>query len=244
MKRIFLIITLLLCLPNAYAEPVKWSNYAGLLLTHVQPGEKNGVQVNLVDYSAWKADPRRLKVLRKLENFDLSILHTKDEKLAFWINTYNIMAIEKVLSHWPIESIRDEGNFFNSVWKQPVIMVAGKIRSLNEIEHHILRPMGQPLIHVAIVCASVSCPDLRREPYTAENLQAQLQAQATDFLANADKGLYVDADGLHISSIFVWFEDDFGDEGVVAWLHQYRKDIRPDAKIVSYLPYDWYINAL
>ncbi len=248
MKRVFFIIALFLCFSSVHAEEslgkAKWQNYAGLLSAYVQAGEKNGVHVNLVDYSAWKADSRWSKVLKNLEGFDLSTLHTDDEKLAFWINAYNIMAIEKVLEQWPIESIRDEGSFFKSVWKQPVVMVAGEIRSLNEIEHHILRPMREPLMHVAIVCASVSCPDLRREPYDAKHLQAQLQAQATDFLSNTGKGLRADADGLHISKIFDWFEEDFADIGIMAWLAQYHKNIRSDIKIDSYLPYDWQVNAL
>jgi len=244
MRKLLMAITLLLCAPVVQANEVKWSDYAALLSEHIQVGEKDGVHVNLVDYAAWKNDAHWKKALNSLASFDLSRLHTQNEKLAFWINAYNMMAIDKVLSSWPIASIRDEGSFFNPVWKQPVAMVAGKVRSLNEIEHHILRPMGEPLMHVAIVCASVSCPDLRREPYMPEHLKSQLDDQAMTFLKHSHKGLRIDDEGLHISKIFDWFADDFSNKGVPAWLHQYRKDIKPDTKIASYLPYDWHVNAL
>ena len=95
-------------------------------------------------------------------------------------------------------------------------VVAGKKRTLNEIEHEILRKMGEPRIHVAIVCASVSCPDLRAEAYTVEKLDSQLDDQLTLFLANPKKGLHIDKKGyLYMSSIFKWFAEDFETKGGV-----------------------------
>lgn len=33
----------------------------------------------------------------------------------------------------------------------------------------------EPRIHAALVCAAISCPPLRQEPYTGENLDEQLE---------------------------------------------------------------------
>ncbi|MDX8398140.1 MAG: DUF547 domain-containing protein [Mariprofundaceae bacterium] len=244
MIKFLMMAAVLLCSTLSYANESIWKDYADLLSEHVQVGVKNSVQTNLVDYNTWKEDERWPKVLKGMADFDLLTLHSKDEKLAFWINAYNMMAIEKVLKHWPVESIRDAGNFFNPVWKQPVVMIAGQMRSLDEVEHHILHPMGEPLMHVAIVCASVSCPDLRTEPYHSEHLQDQLQDQAVQFLNREGKGLRVAADGLHLSKLFDWFEDDFSQGNVKLWLHKYRNDVQGNSHIASYLPYDWHVNAL
>jgi len=157
------------------------------------------------------------------------------------LNAYNIMAIHKVLSAWPVQSIRDEGGLFSPVWKQHAGVVAGKMRTLDEIEHHILRPMHEPLMHVAIVCASVSCPDLRMEPYRASVLGQQLRDQAVMFLNNPQKGLRVDTDGVHLSKIFDWFAEDFSD--VRAWIRHFHPALPAHAKIAGYMPYDWHINA-
>jgi len=244
LKQLLFILVCLSYSPSSHATETIWADYAGLLKAYVQAGEKNGVRVNLVHYAAWEKDPRWKKLLITLSTFDLADLHSREEKLSFWINAYNIMAISKVLEHWPIHSIRDAGSFFHSVWKQDAGIVAGKVRSLHEIEHQILRPMDEPLMHMAIVCASVSCPDLYREPYTPKKLQKQLHKQLIVFLKNPKKGLRMDADGLHISKIFDWFESDFASGDIAPWLAYYRKDIQPNTKIASYLPYDWQVNAL
>lgn len=113
-----------------------------------------------------------------------------------------MLAIKTVLDHWPLQSIRDAGSFFSPVWKKPAGMVAGKVRSLHEIEHDILRAMHEPRIHFAIVCASVSCPDLRPEAYNAAQLDDQLDDQATIFLSRQQKGLRIEANGVQLSKIF------------------------------------------
>ena len=116
-----------------------------------------------VDYAALKKDPRWKGVVRSLERSKPDALPSAEAKLAFWINAYNVLAIQTVLSNYPLDSIRDVGSFFSPVWKRQAGKIDGKAVTLDQIEHQILRPMGDPRIHAAIVCASRSCPSLRRE---------------------------------------------------------------------------------
>jgi len=68
--------------------------------------------------------------------------------------------------------------------------IGEKKYSLGQIEHEILIDKFQePLIHYAIVCASLSCPDIIPDVYTGTRLQAQLEKQAGNFLENPGKGL-------------------------------------------------------
>jgi hypothetical protein len=85
--------------------------------------------------------------------------------------------------HPGIASIRDIGSLLRPVWNREAGRVGRRARSLGEIEHEILRPLGDPRIHGAIVCASVSCPPLRREPFAAARLDAQLDDQMRRWLA-------------------------------------------------------------
>ena len=97
---------------------------------------------------------------------------------------------------------------------------------------------------MAIVCASVSCPDLRNEPYTASSLSAQLDDQAIGFLNNSAKGVQVKANKLYVSKIFDWFEDDFDTYGgVKKFILNYREDLSPSVQVKSYLNYDWQLNT-
>ena len=245
MLRITLTLLLALCFqPAAYAGPINWNPYNALLQQYIVSGEKNGVRLNLVDYPAIAADTRWPHILKQLADSDLHSLHNKKQQLAFWINSYNILAIKTVLDHWPLQSIRDAGSFFSPVWKKPVAVVAGQMRSLDEIEHHILRAMHEPRIHFAIVCASVSCPDLRPEAYDAAQLDAQLDDQAAIFLSRQQKGLRNAPDGVQLSKIFDWFEADFSSRGgVIAFIRQYRPELSRQSSISSYLDYDWSLNS-
>jgi len=149
-----------------------------------------------------------------------------------------------VADHWPVESIKDIGHLFSPVWDKPAGSLAGKTVTLAEIEHHILRPMGDARIHLAIVCASVSCPDLRREPYRTEKLSMQLDDQAMRFLNNPGKGLRIEDGIIRGSKIFDWFEEDFAKKGgVVAFIRHYRPDLK-EMPIKSNLAYDWSVNAM
>ncbi|MCZ6800007.1 MAG: DUF547 domain-containing protein [Nitrospirae bacterium] len=239
---------LLFCTQSALA--FDFSGWDALLRNYVAPKTIDGVRLNAVNYKKLGKDPMYAKVIKELEKTSLSSLKTREDKLTFWINVYNIMAAKMVLDNYPLESITDAGSFFTNVWKKPVGTVAGKVRTLDEIEHEILRKMGEPRIHVAIVCASVSCPDLRPEAYTAEQLDAQLDDQVTMFLANEGKGLKVDErkNKIYLSSIFDWFEEDFEAKGgVVSFLTPYAPQslqgtLSSNKLKIDYLDYNWNLN--
>jgi len=205
-----------------------------------------------VNYPGLKLEPRWPNLVQALAGVDPAQLGSREAEMAFWINAYNILAIDLVVRHYPVESIRDIGSIFRSVWKREAGRIGGRGYTLDEIEHRILRPMKDPRIHGAIVCASISCPSLARIPYTSADLDAQLEASLRAWLARPEKGLAVDRDKMRIriSRIFKWFDEDFGgSSGVLsfveryapandqAWLKAHRNELR-----VSYLDYDWNLN--
>ncbi|HVS02169.1 MAG TPA: DUF547 domain-containing protein [Thermoanaerobaculia bacterium] len=245
--------------PPAPAAPgadggVDWTPWARLLERHVRPGSKGGVELTRVDYSALAGDGAELRATLSALAAAEPAAMSRDQRLALWINAYNALALEVVRQSWPVDSIRDAGGvLFAKVWDKEVAAVAGAPRSLDEIEHRILRPMAEPRIHFAIVCASVSCPDLRREPFRASRLDGQLDAQTRAFLANSAKGMRLDRQRrvVHLSKIFDWFGEDFAAAGGVlafvarhapaadaAWLRQQGENVR-----VEYLHYDWSLNG-
>jgi len=234
----------MLFVSNSFAKEPDWSAYASILSKYVQPGVKNGVELMVVDYQGIKADPLFQKTVDGIEAFNPRQLADKNERLAFYINAYNIYAIKMVADHLPLKSIKDIGSFFSPVWKKNIGRIVGKAISLDEIEHAILRSMGEPGIHMVIVCASVSCPDLRNEPYTAARIQEQLDDQTNAFLNNSGKGIKVKGNDLYISKIFDWFEEDFeASGGVKSFILKYRKTLHPSVRVNFYLTYDWNLNS-
>ena len=242
-KKLLISIIFLIITARVVADEPGWTSYQQVL-NHVTPGIKNNTSLMQVDYQTIKTNGSLNQAYQDLSAFKLERLSNRNEKLAFYINAYNILALKKVLDHWPTNSIKDAGSFFSSVWGQPAGSLSDKTVTLDQIEHEILRPMGEPRIHLAIVCASVSCPDLRNEPYTAKKLNKQLDDQARRFLNNPGKGLKIDKNVIRVSKIFDWFEEDFAaGGGIEKFIKHYKTDL-PPLKIKANIPYDWSVNGL
>ena len=232
------------------SEAFDFSDWDALVKKYVTPKTLERVRLNAVNYASLKKDPVFSGLITRLESYSPASLESRESTLSFWINVYNILAAKMITDHYPIESIKDVGSFFKPVWKRAAGTVGGKERTLNDIEHEILRKMNEPRIHVAIVCASVSCPDLRREAYSAGKLNEQLDDQMEKFLRSREKGMKLDErkNRVYLSAIFKWFAEDFESRGgVLKYIGQYvtaeERKVLNNSKIkISYLYYNWKIN--
>jgi hypothetical protein len=227
----------------AAAEP-DWTDYGQVLQRHLSQHTASGVRLAWVDYSGLRTDPVWQRVVDRLAAFPENQIGTREEKLAFYINAYNILAIKMVLDHWPVQSIKEAGSLFRSVWNQPAGRAAGHETTLDGIEQGILRKLGEPRIHMAIVCASLSCPDLRSEPYTATRLDGQLDAASAEYLNNPTKGLRIEKGVVRVSKIFDWFAEDFAaGGGVEAFIAKHHPGLPAQLPVRANLPYDWSLNG-
>lgn len=227
-----------------YAAEPDWSGYGQVLERHLSDRTAAGIRLAWLNYGGLKTDPAFTRAIEQIAAFPVDNLKSREEKLAFYTNVYNILAIKTVLDHWPVESIKDVGNLLKPVWKRPAGEVGGKTFSLDEIENDILRRLGEPRIHIAIVCASKSCPDLLPEPYTAAKLDMQLDAASAGYLNNPTKGLRVERKAVRVSKIFHWFAGDFEQKGgVETFIRTYRPDLPRGLEIEADLPYDWTLNG-
>jgi hypothetical protein len=113
---------------------------------------------------------------------------SQEQQLALLINVYNAETVQLILDNWPVKSIKDVGNFISTAQDKKVVKLFGKTTTLNYVEHDLLRAKySEPRIHFAIVCAAISCPELRSEAFTADKLEAQLADQAKGFLTDKSK---------------------------------------------------------
>jgi len=179
---------------------------------------------------------------------------TQPQQLAFLINLYNAATLQLIIDHYPLRSIKDIGNILKGPWKQEVVPLLGHTTTLDYLEHGVLRKRyNEPRVHFAIVCASIGCPPLRAEAYTADRLDAQLADQGRAFLQTPEKNRVDAADGtLFLSPIFKWFSEDFEKKSgsVVAFVTPFfapadqsvlrtRRDLK-----IRYTDYDWSLNDL
>lgn len=231
---------------------VDYTPYARLLQTHVRPGRIDGIDLNVIDYRSVQKDPNYAKALAEFAKADPATLKTDAERFAFWVNAYNLLAMKAVIDQYPTKSIRNAGSLFRSIWKKKIGTIAGEEYALDDIEHGILREEFQePRVHFAIVCASLSCPDLRSEPYEGQGLDGQLDDVTRTFFKNPTKGLLPGRNGkpTKVSRIFKWFGEDFALVGGVANFIRAHVDRTLGGRIgelsdsdLAYLDYDWSLN--
>jgi hypothetical protein len=168
---------------------------------------------NLVRYAKVNPEDKAslAKYIKTLSAVPMSELNRAEQK-AVWINLYNSLTVHTILEHYPVKSIRkiSSGWLSSGPWGLKLVEVEETKLSLNDIEHRILRPIWQDnRVHYTVNCASLGCPNLQAEPFTAENIERLLDKAAHDYV-NSPRGVDISSDNLILSSIYDWFQEDFG----------------------------------
>lgn len=169
--------------------------------------------------------------------------YSKSEQYAYWVNLYNAITVEIIVENYPLKSITKLGGLFSfGPWNEKVVKVNGKDLTLNDIEHRILRPIwNDPRTHYAVNCASLGCPNLQPQAFTANNSEQLLELSAKTFI-NSDKGARINGNTLRLSSIYDWFAVDFGGEKkVLQHLTKYRPELANFEGKITF-DYDWNLN--
>lgn len=231
---------------NAKIDHGTWTE---LLARFVKPSSSG---VNLVDYRGFSGARGELdSYIRGLEATRISNFN-RDEQMAFWINLYNAVTVRVVLDHMPVASIRDidisPGVLAVGPWDKELVTVEGEALTLNDIEHRILRPIWKdPRIHYAVNCASIGCPNLKTQAWTANGLGAALDAAARAYV-NDPRGVRIAGGDITVSRIYDWFIEDFGGDegGVIAHISRYASpDLARQIRGIGALnntEYDWSLN--
>lgn len=205
-----------------------WDN---LLKKHVR-------ESGMVDYKGFKNDRAKLdEYLKMLSSQEPTEQWSNNELLAYYINLYNAYTVDLILNNYPTKSIKD----IDSPWTKEFVKVGDTEISLGGIENSVLRKMNEPRIHFAINCASISCPKLLNEAYTADKVEEQLERVTREFV-NSDKN-EITENSVKLSSIFDWYKKDFKENGtLIDYVNQYSETRINSGASVSFKEYDWNLN--
>lgn len=208
----------------------------------------------LVDYNGIAKDRRFTEYMQSLQTAKVEEF-SRDGQLAFWINAYNAVTIDKVIKTKPTKSVRE--TLIPGLWTSTKFfttrenMVANQVLSQDDIENDILRKrFKDPRIHFAIICASMGCPPLPRIAYTEENVQVRLEEETRKYL-NSPRGTRIDraANTLYVSRLFDWYATDFVQKSgsVLAFMKPYLNEetlaFLAGKPKISFLEYNWALNA-
>lgn len=216
-----------------FAQEFNYTSYTAFLKKYVSSAGN-------VNYASIKSNKSEMNAVVK--DFQENLPKTnwsKDEKMAYFINLYNINTIKKVTDNYPTASITNIKN----AWKDEFIIYGKQRLSLETIEHKVLRKMNDPRIHFAINCASYSCPKLENEPFLPQTLNSQLDKATRDFINDSSKNT-ISSDAIKISQIFNWFVTDFTDKNttVIDYLNKYSKTKIDASATIKFVDYNWSLN--
>jgi Protein of unknown function, DUF547 len=236
-----------------------YASWEALLKKHVRwlPDNKQ----SRANYKGFATD--RAELTKVLESFSAVSqaqfnAFSKEQQMAFLINAYNAFTVEIILSKYPdIKSIKELGSFNRGPWKNEFFTLLGAKHHLDWIEHEQLRPKyAEPRVHVAVNCASIGCPALYPEAFTAAKMDAMLEDGMRRFLGDRTRNRY-EGGKLQVSNIFKWFKEDFekGNKGfakledvfakyadVLTTDETARNQIKAKSVSISHLDYDWSLN--
>lgn len=192
-------------------------------------------RVNLDRYVDW--------VYRTSPASDPALFPTADDRMAYYLNSYNALAMYNVLETdipETLEGLRKVPFFFLRK-----VQVGGQPMTLYAYENDIIRPLGEERVHFALNCMAAGCPRLPQVPYAADQIEAQLDAGAREFFSE-DRNLQVDdaARVVRVSEILRFYTEDFlaKEPSLVRYLNRYRDPDIPEDYKVEFIKYDWRIN--
>ena len=219
----------------SFASGAWQDDYDSLLKKYATP---EGVR-----YKAWKANSTDVSKLNSISDAiakESLSGKSRDQKLAFYLNAYNVGIIKTAIEKYPVKSLKSsEWGFF----KKDRFVVAGKKVSFDDIEHGTIRPeFGDARIHFALNCGARSCPPLHNKAFRASSLNSTLDALTKTHL-NHWRGLNEAKGKVHVTKLFDWFKKDFVKSGgsVEGFIKKYRT-IPGSGKVNGYLHYDWTLN--
>jgi hypothetical protein len=225
-----------------FSKDVFWETFNDSWDAQLKKYVKNGK----VDYANWAKDKQPLnEYLASLKNLtpEKMAKASREDSLAMYINAYNAYTVDIMNRNLGIKSIRD---ISPNAWKQKFVYVEGEQMSLDDLEHKIIRPVfKEPLIHFAIVCASISCPPLVNDAYTGSNLMKLMEQNTRTYLADSEQNDFSGKKN-YISKLFKWFKSDFheGDNTVESFIQKYGPENYDPSKSRKYKKYDWGTNSL
>jgi hypothetical protein len=211
--------------PNAASAVSFHNRCAGILKSFV---DENG----MVDYKTLSR--KRLDLKSLFDDFDELDPNeynkwSKEDKMALWINAYNIQMLDIIARNYPIKPISRFHSVLwgpNSVrhiegkWTRYKFLVMDMVFTLSEIEERFFRKEFQePRVFLALTRASLSSPPLRNEPYYGYKLYKQLDDQVRKFLANPLAfGIDKEKGKVYLSALFQ--KTDYGGQ----FVGKYRTD--------------------
>ena len=234
MKKKILLVVMLAIQSVTFSQYINYQFYEDFLNKYVS-------EEGYVDYDAIYNNQTDLQqVIKRFKSIEVYDNWSKNQKLSYWINVYNVYSIKLIIDNFPINSIKDIAGSFDLRF----IPYKDQHISLNYIEKEILSTTLDERIHFAINCASISCPNINRIPFYGDTIEVQLETAAKAFVNDMSKN-YITKKEVKLSKIFDWFAPHFlkNNTSIITYINKYSEVKIKDNAVISYLEYNWSLNS-
>ncbi len=214
--------------------------YAAVLERHVN-------ELGEVDFAALQKDPSASGI-KALESYvqaiaitPLDAAATPDARLAHMVNAYNALSMFNVIASGipPTHAGWVKVKFF----LLRKFEIGGTLLSLYAFENDIVRKLGEPRIHFALNCSAVSCPVLPRKPFTADQLNQELDRETRAFFARPENVIVDHAKRtVFFNEILKFYTEDFTPAhapSLIDYAQRYTRQTLPKDYATAFTPYDW-----
>ena len=233
--KLILFLVFLVTFPAQAQSPTSPVDLTAILNGYVLDGK--------VDYDGIRKERKKLLQafvdgLATAEPENLS----KTDQIAFWLDAYNGLVVYQVIEK---DAAPDSAKARSQFFRGRRYQVAGRERTLDDIEHKALLPLADdPRLHFVLVCGAQSCPPLRASSFLGADLNGELEKAAKSYI-NDPNNVAIDAENRKVvlNKIFDWYKDDFGDVlKFVAGYHSKGEQLLVGNWDIDYREYDWNLN--
>ena len=246
MKRVLVVITMFLSFPpgpvTATTYPASYDKPHHATFDNILRASVRGERVDYELVRRTNADPLGA-YLDELADKRVE-LFPRDHQLAYYINLYNATMLKAVLDRQAADPAWTPAAEDFAVFKLPLVRLRGRVTSLNDLEHQVIRKQFKdPRVHAALNCAAESCPPLLSRAYRADDLDAVLEENMRRFVNDPVRNpIDLKNRKLVVSQIFEWYADDFGGRDQIdEYIDRYH-DADTTGWPVSFVEYSWELN--
>ena len=190
---------------NRVGADLNFDSWDKALQANTYAGIRDNISINIVNYTTLSQDDNFHKFISEMQSIDTSHL-SYHEFYALFINAYNALAMKMIIdnpctltntSH--CEPIASMWTISPNVFDLNAGIIGGVNYTLDEIETFLRKPntfynqttdqwQEIPLLHSCIVCGGCSCPNVRRNAFTVDNVTLEMADNMQHFLNNTKKG--------------------------------------------------------
>lgn len=183
-----------------YPPAYDFATYNQLLKKYVDDG--------LVDYKSLSQGPELNKAVDELASISPEHFADNNQKLSFWINTYNLLILKNIINHYPL---KERSSLIRDLSLRKFV-IGGQTIATDDIRNSKIYPLITDPRAIFLTCGgALGFPKLLSVAITAESMPSDMDQATAEFI-NRLGNVVLDSttETMYITQFFKWNQSLFG----------------------------------